>query len=126
MKGAELPINMIVIVAVAVLVLVVTAGFFGGFFASNVGTIGFEQAFNNACSNLKSLYNCAVDNIDQVFVNYQAAGMTKAEPINLGQLCNQKLGRGTVTSTASASITSTGGTNGVKDCVVSCGCPRPA
>lgn len=120
MKGISLPINMIVIVAIAVLVLVVTAGFFGGFFGSNVGTIQLEQAISNACNQLRSLYNCAPSGLGTVQVLYQGVGDDKPAQYTLAGLCTQKLGGGQAQKQATNVF---GVTDGNNKCLLTCGCP---
>jgi len=114
MKGISLPINMIVIVAIAVLVLVVTAGYFGGAFVGSTGTIQFEQAFSSACTQLRNSYNCDKNEVGRVSVLYQAPGENAATTTYLSDLCRQKLGKGTVRG---------GGTVNSAECVKACGCP---
>ena len=50
MKGIELPVNAIVIVAVAVLVLVVLAAFFSGMFGPNVSKVSAQSAWDTGCT----------------------------------------------------------------------------
>ncbi len=50
MKGIDLPINAIVIVAIAVLVLVVIAAFFVGVVGPGTGTMNSQSAWNKGCA----------------------------------------------------------------------------
>lgn len=50
----ELPVNAIVIVAIAVLVLVVLAAFFTGFIGRSFGTINHNDAWTRGCSTAKA------------------------------------------------------------------------
>lgn len=58
MKGISLPINVVVIIALAVLVLVVLGAFFGGYFGGSTIELQRERALESACSQLRTLYNC--------------------------------------------------------------------
>lgn len=110
MKGMELPINMIVVVAIAVLVLVVTAGFFGGFLTGNINSIELEQAYNSACSQLRNTKNCVARETASIEVQIKVPGETVIQKTNLLKLC-EKLNKG---------ADSTGVT-----CARSCGCQIP-
>ncbi len=63
MKGLEMPINMIVVVAIAVLVLVVVAAFFAGRLGGGSDEIALTAAFNTGCNTLRSVHNCVVASI---------------------------------------------------------------
>ncbi len=65
-KGLELPINVVVIVAITVLVLVAIGAFFLTNFGSGVGTISLEQALASSCNNLRALYGCQANSISSV------------------------------------------------------------
>ncbi len=56
----ELPINMIVIIAVAVLVLTVIAAFFTGALSQGVNTIVVENAFQKGCQLAKTVHSCSI------------------------------------------------------------------
>ena len=58
MKGLELPINIIVIIAVAVLVFTVIAAFFTGALSQGVNTIAVENAFQKGCQLAKTVESC--------------------------------------------------------------------
>ncbi len=75
-KGLELPINMLVIIAIAVLILVVVALFFTGFFGEKSGAINLAVAYSNACETYRSVYNCGRDSTSIGFtvVGYQIPG----------------------------------------------------
>jgi hypothetical protein len=58
MKGISLPVNVIVIVVVGVLVMVVIAAYFVRSTSSGFTAIELQNAKNNACSILRTSYNC--------------------------------------------------------------------
>ena len=99
MKGIALQINTIVVVAIAVLVLVVLAAFFAGWLGVSTSEMSLETSLNKACSNWRSLYNCAdsgyVDNPDPVSeddlgatAQYQALGDEFPRSYSVAELCN--------------------------------------
>jgi len=49
MKGMELPINMIIIIAIAVLVFVVVAAYFAGAFGGSKDKLAAQAAWNTFC-----------------------------------------------------------------------------
>ena len=55
MKGIELPINTLIILALAVIVLIVVLFFFLGVWRPGISTVSVEAAKNNACQTLVSL-----------------------------------------------------------------------
>lgn len=87
MKGLSLPINTIVIVAIAVLVLVVIAGFFGGFFSLNVLLIQREDALSKACQQWKTMYNCDYDYIDDAQALHKEPGEASERLYSVEELC---------------------------------------
>ncbi|MCX6819097.1 MAG: hypothetical protein NT129_03820 [Candidatus Aenigmarchaeota archaeon] len=54
MKGIDLPINAIVIVAIAVLVLVVIAAFFVGVVGPGTGSMNSQNAWNTGCAQARA------------------------------------------------------------------------
>ena len=64
MKGISLPVNTIVIIAIAILVLSVLAAFFTGFISGGIITLSLEQAFTKGCDAFMRGYGC--DNTDDV------------------------------------------------------------
>ena len=72
MKGLELPINMIIVVAIAVLVLVVVAAFFSGQFLGNTDVIAVNKAFNEGCNSLRTVFNCDPGKVGEVITSYKA------------------------------------------------------
>ena len=86
MKGISLPINAIVIVAIAVLVLVVIAAFFGGFFSGFVLNMQREDALSKACQNWK-LYDCDYGRIDDATTMHKEPGDDAARAYTVEELC---------------------------------------
>ena len=69
-----MPIELIVIIAIAVLVLIVLAAFFSGAFGGSTGTIDLQTAFNSACNKLRNVYNCDQNSVSDVKVSYTPVG----------------------------------------------------
>jgi len=89
MKGISLPINVIVIVAVAVLVLIVVAAFFTTSTISGEIGIRRQQALDNACQNLRSLYNCASGHLSDIEISYAEIGEAAPTKHSLGFICGK-------------------------------------
>ncbi len=87
MKGMSLPINVIVVVAVAVLVLVVVAAFFASSTGSGMIEINRRNALNSACQTLRSTYNCAANQLENIKVKYAEIGESQANSHSLGDIC---------------------------------------
>ena len=87
MKGSSLPVNTIVVVAIAILVMMVI----GGFFALNVGqgvnAIELNNAITNACNVLKTTYNCNAASLASVEIQFKEPGQTEESPTSLERLC---------------------------------------
>ena len=89
MKGISLPVNAIVIIAIAILVLAVVAAFFTGVLGGGIATISLEQAFTKGCDSLSRGYNCDVSAIsDEIkILNYP----TEGQDASFSQICRAKL-----------------------------------
>ncbi|MBI4018705.1 MAG: hypothetical protein HY364_00440 [Candidatus Aenigmarchaeota archaeon] len=89
MKGVSLPINTIVIVAIAVLVLMVI----GGFFAVNVGqgqnSIELNNAISTACATFVNAYNCDIDRVPLSKAQYRKPGDAEASTLDIAELCQE-------------------------------------
>ena len=85
-KGMALPINMVVILAVAMLILVVVGAFFSGYFGG--GTL--DIALNQACNQFVTIYNCDETKLDRVTVMYTLPGKSDQEAVSLKRLCELK------------------------------------
>ncbi|MBI4163127.1 MAG: hypothetical protein HY513_05575 [Candidatus Aenigmarchaeota archaeon] len=74
MRGLELPINIIVIIAIAVLVLTVIAAFFTGALGGGTNAIATEQAFQKGCQLLRTVQACDSGRIEFVTIaGYRAS-----------------------------------------------------
>lgn len=84
-KGMELPINMIVIIALAVLILVIITAFTTSQVGQGVSSIDVERAFASACTELRTVNNCADAKVREIKENVQGMGEQ-----TLLQLCERK------------------------------------
>ena len=57
MKGISLPVNAVIIIALAVMVLLMLAAFFGGG-VGQMSSASVESAWSQGCNILKNTYNC--------------------------------------------------------------------
>ena len=88
MKGISLPINAIVIVAIAVLVLVVIAAFFSGMLIPSSLEIQRETAVNKACQTWRLSFDCDPDNIEDATVAHtEPSDPSRTDPYNVEELC---------------------------------------
>lgn len=106
-----MPINLIVIIAIAVLVLVVLAAFFTGAIGGGTNSIALNTALDSACQKWRSIYNCAIGSIGTATAPYKMPGTTTEAPIPLTTLC-QQAGLNTVINA-----------DGIVECAARCGCP---
>lgn len=111
MKGLDLPVNMIVIIAIAVLVLVVIAAFFTAQTGGGFGNIALEEAFNRGCATWRSTYNCASPTF--TVSGYSLPGQTG--PASFSAICAQKVGG------AQGGVVDQ---NAINQCRKLCGCPE--
>jgi len=72
MKGLELPINVLIIIALAVIVLIAVVAFFYPSFFSGSQTVGVESAKSSACQVLVTGRNCNIDTNDVNITNFDA------------------------------------------------------
>ena len=98
MKGLELPINVLVVVAVAVIVLLGVVGLFFAGFIGGGGTIALTAARNNACAELISR-GCGTTLTENVDVNYDTDSDGLIEPgvDTLASMCINQFGKFTGT-----------------------------
>jgi hypothetical protein len=123
MKGIELPINVLIIIAVAVIVLIAIVAMFYPAFTSGSGTVTLDVAKSQACRALTAS-SCLVDpskiNINNFDANKNGTinpGLGDGSPTcgvtasgdNLWTLCHCYLGTGT-------------DAQGCQDCKTLCGC----
>ncbi len=90
MKGLELPVNIIVVIAIAVLVMVALGAFFAANFWGNTNIINQQQALSNGCNSLRTLYECKASRVNSVIISgYSPSGMTNAK-CSLGYVCGKQ------------------------------------
>ncbi len=65
LKGIALPVNSVIIIALAVMVLLMLAGFFAGGFGQTSST-NVASAWNKGCRTLDSAYNCDASQVDEI------------------------------------------------------------
>jgi hypothetical protein len=91
MKGLELPVNMIIVIALAVLVLVVIAAFFATQTGSGFNTIALESSFSSACNQLRTAYSCGESGLVGNNIRAQLRpGDSDTKEYTLADLCNMK------------------------------------
>jgi L-asparagine transporter-like permease len=112
MKGLSLPIEMIVIIAVAMLVLVVISAFFMGGVSGPTNQINIENAFSTGCNSLRA-QGCSniMSSINVPGFKQYGNGLTTTTKIseynvNMDLVCQLKFGLGKE-----------------EQCRVACGCP---
>jgi len=87
MKGLELPINIIIVIAIAVLALVIVSIFFVSNFSGGSDSIGLESALQSGCTNLRALYSCDSTKMTEVKIpNYNING----KQASLADVCVKK------------------------------------
>lgn len=90
-KGITLPVNAVIIIALAVMVLLMIAAFFGGG-AAQINKAALENAWSRCCSTIQSgVYNCnqsaELSKIDSG-IDINSNGTTE----DCHQICNAKFG----------------------------------
>jgi hypothetical protein len=101
MKGLELPINMIIIIAIALLVIVVVSAFFLQNFSGNGNSISIESAFSQGCNYLNEVYGCNASRVNDVcLISYRDSSYS------LGYACKQKYAKDTLSCTRLCGCTS--------------------
>jgi len=108
MKGISMPINLIVIIAIAVLVLIVLAAFFTGAIGPGTTTISRAAALQSACTRLRTVYNCDITTSrwSSIEVPYEKSGDPPGAKETLRELCEAE------------------GITLESECAITCGCPR--
>jgi len=86
MKGMSLPINMIVIIALAVLILVIITAFTTSQFGGGISSISQESAFAQLCTQYRG-GGCTTGTWQSFSTNVQGAGS-----LTLQQICQNKFG----------------------------------
>ena len=109
-KGIELPVNVLVIVAIAIIVLLGLVALFMGGFGGFAGNVETTNAWSSACGEVLS--SCGSDHFSDPITPVGVGGV---EQTTFGGLC-VALGRNTGATPASGNTA----TNG---CNQRCGCP---
>ena len=82
LKGIELPVNSVIIIALAIFVLLMLAAFFSKS-SGELDRTQVNSAFNQGCYLLASAYNCDYDKVDQIKTNLVMNG----QALSLLQVC---------------------------------------
>ncbi len=90
MKGLSLPINLIVILAIAVMILVIVSAWFVGVFTTQQLTAADEDAFRSGCQRLRLDYSCAVSPTTITISGYRPFANSPAEGDTLLTACIRK------------------------------------
>lgn len=114
MKGISLPINTIVVVAIAILVLMVMAGFFSLNVGSGINTIQLNSAISSACNVLTSTYNCDPNRLDDAKARIKLPGQSEETSVPLYD--------GSQTSLCVLAGVDPGNAEAVNQCLSKCGC----
>jgi hypothetical protein len=64
-KGITLPVNSVIIVALAIFVLLMISSFFGKS-SNELATTQITNAFNQGCSQLSTVYNCDYNKVNEI------------------------------------------------------------
>jgi len=75
-RGIELPVNSVIIIALAIFVLLMLAAFFSRS-SGELDKTQVNSAFNQGCSLLASAYNCDYDKVDQIKTNLVVNGQAQ-------------------------------------------------
>lgn len=75
-KGMSLPINVIVILAVAVIVLLLIVSFFASGTGQQTSQISYQTALTKACNQYKTVHDCTEEGIEEVEVEVGSKNMT--------------------------------------------------
>jgi hypothetical protein len=76
LKGIELPVNSVIIIALAIFVLLMLAAFFGKS-GSELSQTEITNAFNQGCSQLSSSYNCDYQKVSEIKTGLIVNGQAK-------------------------------------------------
>ena len=92
-KGIELPINTLVVVAIAVIILLAVAAFFMGVWTPSAGGMQALAAKNDACGKLMNI-GCAdasISDMEKIPFNYDYDGSGTTTDDNLFGYCQTQL-----------------------------------
>ena len=99
-KGIELPVNSVIVIALAIFVLLMLAAFFSKS-GSEMDRTQVQNAFNQGCYQLSTTYDCREEGVDKIMT-----GLIKDnKALNLAEVCKNYLGNMLASS---------------KDCVKAC------
>jgi hypothetical protein len=76
-KGITLPVNSVIIIALAIFVLLMLAAFFGKS-SNELTTTQVTNAFNQGCSQLSSSYNCDYEKLPEIKTSLISNGEAKS------------------------------------------------
>jgi len=89
LKGIELPVNSVIVIALAIFVLLMIAAFFSKS-GSELDRTQVNSAFNQGCSLLASAYSCDQDRMHDIKTNLVVNG----QALNLLQVCQTSFNNG--------------------------------
>jgi hypothetical protein len=92
-KGIELPVNAVIIIALAIFVLLMIAAFFSGS-GKSINSAQINTAFNEGCSQLSSSYSCDYTKLDQIKTSIIENGQAK----NLLEVCRMSFNNPTMSA----------------------------
>ena len=76
LKGIELPVNAVIIIALAIFVLLMLAAFFGKS-SGDLTSTQITAAFNQGCSQLSSSYSCDYQKVGEIKTSLVIDGQAK-------------------------------------------------
>lgn len=128
MKGMELPINILVLVAIAVIVLIGLIAMYTMGIGPFAGNIGIQSALNSGCSALQREDNCGVNpNTIEVCFDANKDGTTccwkSDDYVAATDTVAAHCGTSTPIDTLQDICTNYYGKSATNDCKALCGCP---
>ena len=85
-KGIALPVNSVIVIALAVMVLMMLAAFF--MFGFDTTPTNVERGWTNGCGTLKSAHNCDAEKVSSIDTGEDVTGDGVSD--NLLEVCRQK------------------------------------
>jgi hypothetical protein len=76
-RGIELPVNAVIIIALAIFVLLMIAAFFSGS-GQSINSAQVNTAFNEGCSQLSSVYSCNEQKMSEIKTSIVVNGQAKS------------------------------------------------
>jgi hypothetical protein len=83
-KGIELPVNSVIIIALAIFVLLMLAAFFSKS-SGEIDKTQIQSAFNSGCSQLSSMYDCTDD--AEAWAKIKTSVVQNGNALTLKQVC---------------------------------------